>query len=188
MYGITELKKGTLIELEGTPFQVVDYSQKVMGRGGSIVNVRIKSLKDGRVLDKTFKGSEKISAAEIERKSAQFLYTDETAAHFMDKKTYEQFAISKEAVGDALKFLPEGAEATVQLFDSRPIGVELPVKVKLKVVQAPDVVKGDTQSTVQKQVELETGTIISAPIFVKAGDMLVVDTRAGGRYVERAKA
>jgi elongation factor P len=157
-----------------------------MGRGGSIVNVRIKSLVDGKVLDKTFKGSEKVSAAEIERKSAQFLYADDQEAHFMDQKTYDQFALNRSIVGDYLNFLPEGAQASVQLYDGQPIGIELPVKVKLKVTQAPEVVKGDTQSTVQKQVELETGASIQAPIFVKAGDTLVVDTRDGS-YVERAK-
>lgn len=186
MYGITELKKGTVIELNGTPFLVVDYSQKVMGRGGSIVNVRIKSLKDGKLLSKTFKGSEKVNAAQIERKTAQFLYTDGTRAHFMDQKTYEQFVLSTDIVGDYLKYLPEGSDCLVQLFEGQPIGLELPVKVKLKVTQAPDVVRGDTQSTVQKQVELETGAAIAAPIFVKAGDVLVVDTRDGS-YVERAK-
>lgn len=187
MYGITELKKGTVIEVDGEPFQVVDYSQKVMGRGGSIVNVRIKSLVSGKVLDKTYKGNEKVSAADIERKSAQFLYADGQEAHFMDQKSYEQFAIGQDLVGDALKFLPEGADVSIQLFDGRAIGVELPVKVKLKVTQAPEVVKGDTQATVQKQVELETGAHIQAPIFVKAGDTLVVDTRDGS-YVERAKS
>lgn len=187
MFGITELKKGTLIDLEGIPYVVVDYSQKVMGRGGSIVNVRIKSLKDGRVLDKTFKGNERVAAAEIERKSAQFLYADETSAHFMDQKTYEQFALNRDIVGDSLDYLPEGGEATVQLFQGQPIGIELPVKVRLRVAQAPDVVKGDTQSTVQKQVELETGAKIQAPIFIKSGDLLLVDTRDGS-YVERAKS
>jgi len=186
MYGITELKKGTLIDLDGTPYVVVDYSQKVMGRGGSIVNVRIKSLLDGRVLDKTFKGNERVTVAEIERKSAQFLYADENAAHFMDQKSYEQFALGRDVVGNQMNYLPEGAEAVIQLFKGRPIGVELPVKVKLRVTQAPDVVKGDTQSTVLKQVELETGAKLLAPIFIKSGDLLLVDTRDGS-YVERAK-
>lgn len=186
MYGITELKKGTVIELDGTPFQVVDYAQKVMGRGGSIVNIKIKSLKDGRVLDKTFKGNERVSAAEIERKAAQFLYADDSGANFMDRQTYEQFAIGQDALGDCLNYLPEGADASIQLFEGQPIGIEMPVKVKLKVAQAPDVVRGDTQSTVQKQVELETGATIQAPIFIKTGDTIVVDTRDGS-YVERAK-
>lgn len=186
MYGITDLKKGTLIDLDGTPFQVVDYAQKQMGRGGSIVNVKIKSLTDGRVLDKTFKGSEKISAAQVDRKKAQYLYADDREAHFMDGDTYEQFAVSVDAAGDKLQFLPEGATAEIQLYEGRAIGLELPVKVPLKVTEAPAAVKGDTQSTVQKEVTLETGTKIQAPIFIKTGDTLIVDTRDGS-YVERAK-
>lgn len=186
MYGITELKKGTLIDLDGTPYQVVEYSQKVMGRGGSIVSVRVKSLTDGKVLDKTFKGNERVPAASVDTKPVQFLYVDGDRAHFMDEQTYEQFEVNLDALGDSLNFLPEGAGAKIQLFDGRPIGVELPIKVRLKVVSAPEVVRGDTQSTVQKEVELETGAKIQAPIFIKSGDTLVVDTRDGS-YVERAK-
>lgn len=187
MYGITELKKGTLIEFDGTPYVVTDYSQKVMGRGGSIVNVRIKSLIDGRVLDKTFKGNEQVAAALVDRKSAQFLYADDSTAHFMDQTTYEQFAISKTVAGDVLKYVPEGAAVQIQLYSGRAIGVEVPIKVPLKVTDAPSVVKGDTQSTVLKEITLETGARIQAPIFIKAGDYVVVDTR-NGSYVERAKS
>ena len=188
MYGITDLKKGTLIDLEGIPYQVVDYAQKQMGRGGSIVNVRIKSLKDGKVLDRTFKGNDKITAAEIDTKPAQFLYVDGTNAHFMDEKTFEQFAIGIESLGDSLNFLPEGSKARIQLYDGQPIGVEIPVKVPLKVTSSPEVVKGDTQSTVQKEVTLETGHKLQTPIFIKSGETIIVDTRQGGSYVERAKS
>ena len=188
MYGITDLKKGTLIDLDGTPYQVVDYAQKQMGRGGSIVNVRIKSLKDGRVLNKTFKGNDKIAAADINTKPAQFLYVDGSNAHFMDEQTYEQFEINLDSLGDSLNFLPEGAKAKVQLYENRPIGIEIPIKVPLKVVAAPEVVKGDTQSTVQKEVTLETGHKVQTPIFIKSGETIIVDTRQGGSYVERAKS
>lgn len=186
MYGITELKKGILIDLDGVPYVVTEYSQKVMGRGGSIVSVRIKSLVDGRVQDKTFKGNEQVAAAEVEQRKVQFLYADDTAAHFMDEQTYEQFEISKTIAADALRFLPEGTSASIQLFGGKSIGVELPLKVPLKVTDAPNVVKGDTQSTVMKQVTLETGTVIQAPIFIKNGETIVIDTRDGS-YVERAK-
>lgn len=187
MYGITDLKKGTLIDLDGTPFQVVDYSQKSVGRGGSIVSVRIKSLKDGKVMDKTFKGNDKIAPASIDTKPAQFLYTDGNSAHFMDEKTYEQFELHKEALGDALNFLPEGSNTKIQFYEGQPIGVDLPVKVPMKVVSASDAVRGDTQSTVQKEVVLETGHKIQAPMFIKQGETIIVDTRQGGSYVERAK-
>lgn len=186
MYGITDLKKGTVIELDGDPYRVVEYAQKVMGRGGSIVNVKIKNLIDGRVLDKTFKGSDKIAAAEIERKSVQFLYADGTEVHVMDTTTYEQFVLPKNVVKDVLSFMPEGSQAQLQMHEGKPIGIELPVKVPLKVDEAPDVVKGDTQSTVMKEVKLETGAKAQTPMFIKTGDTIIVDTRDGS-YVERAK-
>jgi elongation factor P len=186
MYGITDLKKGTVIEYEGQPYRVVEYAQKVMGRGGSIVNVKIKNLVDGRVLDKTFKGNEKIPAAEIQRKTVQFLYADGTEVHVMDTNDYSQFVLPKNIVQDALDFLPEGAEAQLQLFGGQPIGLELPIKVPLKVTQAPEVVRGDTQSTVMKEVTVETGAKVQTPSFIKSGDTIIVDTRDGS-YVERQK-
>lgn len=186
MYGITDLKKGTVIEYENEPYKVVEYAQKVMGRGGSIVNVKIKNLVDGRVLDKTFKGNEKIPAAEIERKTVQFLYSDTTRVHVMDTADYSQFTLPLDVAQDALDYLPEGATCELQLFDNTPIGLELPVKVPLKVSEAPDVVKGDTQSTVMKDVTAETGAQIQTPIFIKSGDSIIVDTRDGS-YVERRK-
>lgn len=186
MYGITELKKGTVIEVDGNPYRVVEYAQKVMGRGGSIVNVKIKNLADGRVLSKTYKGNEKVPAAEIERKTVQFLYSDSTEVHVMDTAEFSQFTLPLSVAEEAVLYLPEGAEAQLQLFDGKPIGLELPVKVPLKVIDAPEVVKGDTQSTVLKTAKLETGTEVQVPIFIKPGDVILVDTRDGS-YVERQK-
>ena len=186
MYSITEIKKGTIIELEEQPYQVVEYSQKVMGRGGSIVNVKIKNLLDGRVLAKTFKGSDKIASAQIDYKKAQFLYADKDAAYFMDQETFEQISLPVAAVKEQLKFLPENTQVRLQYYKERAVGIDLPIKVPLKVVEAPDVVRGDTQSTVMKTAKLETGAEISVPIFIKAGDVVVIDTRDGS-YVERQK-
>ena len=186
MYGITELKKGIVIDVDGVPYQIVDYAQKVMGRGGSIVNVKIKSLKDGRVLDKTYKGNEKVEAADIVRRKVQFLYADTDTAHFMDANTYEQFEVPIDITRDSLGFLPEGVSVQIQLYDAKVIGLELPVKVPLKIVSAPEVVKGDTQSTVQKEVTLETGHKLQVPMFIKNNETILVDTRDGS-YVERAK-
>ncbi|MBX4201892.1 elongation factor P, partial [Candidatus Saccharibacteria bacterium] len=102
---ITNLKKGTVFQLDGVPYRVLDYGQKVMGRGGSIVNVRIKSLLDGKVLDKTFKGSEQIEHADVENRAVQFLYSDAGIFHFMDESTYAQFELDTEGVGDQAFFL-----------------------------------------------------------------------------------
>jgi len=184
--GVTDLKKGQVFQLEGVPYRVVDYNQKVMGRGGSIVNVRIKSLTDGKVLEKTFKGSESIEAADISLQSVQYLYSDGTIFFFMNEETFEQFEIQADLVGDGAGYLKEGDRVTLQFFGERPINVELPKNVPLKVVYAEDVVKGDTTSSVQKNAELETGITVKVPAFIKTGDVISVDTSTGA-YRERVK-
>lgn len=183
---ITDLKKGTLFQYEGVPYRVVDYSQKVMGRGGSIVNVRIKSLIDGRVLDKTFKGSETLESADVAQQSVQYLYSDGGTFYFMNESTFEQFEVPADLVGDAAGFMKEGDRIQLLFFDGRPISVEMPKNVPLKVTYAEDVVKGDTANAVTKDATLETGLTIRVPAFVKTGDVVSVDT-ASGAYRERVK-
>lgn len=183
---ITNLKKGVLFQLDGVPYRVVDYNQKVMGRGGSIVNVRIKSVLDGKVLEKTFKGNETVESAEVTSQSAQYLYGDGDTFHFMNPETFEQFEVTADLVGDSAGYMKEGDTISLQFFDGRPINVELPKNVPLLVTYAEDVVKGDTTSNVQKDATLETGITIKVPAFIKQGDLISVDT-ATGAYRERVK-
>lgn len=185
-FGITDLKKGILFQWNGEPFKVVEYSQKVMGRGGSIVNVRIKSLLDGKVLEKTFKGNEQLEPAEVINKNVQYLYNDGTTYYFMEDETYEQFEVSKNILIDHAGYLNEGDKVIVQIFDGRVINVELSKNVFLKVVYTEDVVKGDTTSSVLKDAEVETGITIKVPAFIKVGDVISVDTTTGA-YRERKK-
>lgn len=184
--GVTDLKKGQVFVWQGDPYRVVEYAQKVMGRGGSIVNVKIKSLVDGRVLDKTFKGNEQLEAADITNRSVQYLYNDGTMLHFMDAITYEQFELSAKAMTDQIGFMKEGEEVQAQFFNGQVINVELPKNVPLRVTYTENVVKGDTTSSVQKDAELETGASIKVPAFVKTGDIISVDTSTGA-YRERVK-
>jgi len=183
---ITNLKKGVLFQMDGVPYRVVDYNQKVMGRGGSIVNVRIKSVLDGRVLDKTFKGNETVEPAEVTNQAAQYLYNDGDTFYFMNPDTFEQFEIPADLVGDGAGYIKEGDTISLQFFNDRPINVELPKNVPLLVTYAEDVVKGDTTSSVQKDATLETGITIKVPAFIKQGDLISVDT-ATGAYRERVK-
>lgn len=183
---ITNLKKGTLFQWEGEPFRVVDYNQKVMGRGGSIVNVRIKSLLDGKVLEKTFKGNEQLESADVSNQTVQYLYNDGTSFHFMNGDSFEQFEIPADLVGDGAGYLKEGDLVILQFFNDRPINVELPKNVPLKVVYTENVVKGDTTSSVLKNAELETGITVKVPAFIKQGDLISVDTSTGA-YRERVK-
>ncbi len=183
----TDLKKGQVFQLDGVPYRVVEYGQKVMGRGGSIVNVKIKSLTDGKVLDKTFKGNDSIESADVSNKNVQFLYTDGTNFHFMDDVTYEQFEIPAEEMADKVGYMKEGDTVQAQLFDGRVINIELAKNVPLKVTYTEDVVKGDTTSSVLKEATLETGISVRVPAFVKVGEVISVDTTTGA-YRERVKA
>lgn len=185
-FGITDLKRGTVFQYEGVPYKVMEYSQKVVGRGGSIVNVRIKSLLDGRVLDKTFKGNEAIEPADVINKNVQYLYSDGSMFHFMDEITYEQFEIATDIIGDQAGYMKEGDKVQAQLFDDRVINVELPKNVPLKVTYTENVVKGDTSSAITKNATVETGISIKVPAFVKEGDIISVDTTTGA-YRERVK-
>lgn len=186
MYGVTDLKKGVLITLDGKPYRVIDYAQKVMGRGGSIVNVRVKNLLDGSVIPKTFKGAEKIESAQVESRTVQFLYKDGDNFNFMDGETFEQFELPDDLVGDVAQYLKEGNEVTLQSYDGRVINVELPNNLYLEVTYTESVVKGDTTSSVLKDATLETGLVIKVPAFIKTGDAIKVDTRTGD-YLERKK-
>ncbi|HSX06154.1 MAG TPA: elongation factor P [Candidatus Saccharimonadia bacterium] len=183
---ITNLKKGVLFQMDGVPYRVVDYNQKVMGRGGSIVNVRIKSVLDGKVLDKTFKGNETVDSATVTNEAAQYLYSDGDTFHFMNPDSFEQFELSSDMVGDNAGYMKEGDTVSLQFFEGRVINVELPKNVPLLVTYAEDVVKGDTTSSVQKDATLETGITIKVPAFIKQGDLISVDT-ATGAYRERVK-
>lgn len=184
--GVTDLKKGQIFQLDGVPYKVLEYAQKVMGRGGSIVNVKIKSLLDGKVLSKTFKGNESIEPADVTNKAVQYLYNDNTKFFFMDEETYEQFELPQDAVEEQAGFIKEGDKLQAQLFDGNIISIELPKNLPLKVVYTEDVVKGDTSTAITKNAELETGITIKVPAFIKTGDIISVDT-ATGTYRERVK-
>lgn len=186
MYQPTDLKKGVVCQIEGKPYRVVEYGQKVMGRGGSIVNVKLKNLLDGSVIPKTFKGQEKIESAEVSNKVVQYLYTDANTFYFMDPENFEQFELSVDVVDTAKDYLKEGSELNLQLFDGRVINVELPKNLYLEVTYAEDAVKGDTSSSVLKDATLETGITVKVPAFIKTGDIVSVDT-ATGEYRERKK-
>lgn len=186
MYQPTDLKKGTVITLDSKPFRVIEYSQKVMGRGGSIVNVRLKNLIDGNVIPKTFKGAEKIEPASVLNRTVQYLYNDGSEWHFMDQSSFEQFQLPQDTVESVVLYLKEGDEVDLQFFEEQIINVSLPKNLYLEVTYTEDVVKGDTTSNVLKDATLETGLIVKVPSFIKTGDVISVDT-SSGEYRERKK-
>jgi translation elongation factor P len=186
MYSPTDLKKGVVIQLDGQPYRVVEYNQKVVGRGGSIVSVKVKNLVTGALLPKTFKGQDKIEPAEVVNKKVQYLYNDGEDFHFMDPESFEQFQLSKDIIDEAAGYLKEADELNLQFFDGKVINVELPKNVWLNVVYTENVVKGDTTSSVLKDAQLETGITVKVPAFIKENDVISVDTSTG-EYRERQK-
>lgn len=186
MYQPTDLKKGVVCQIDSQPYRVIDYNQKVMGRGGSIVNVKLKNLITGAVIPKTFKGQDKIEPAEVTSKTVQYLYNDGSVFFFMDPNSFEQFELSADLVDEAKNFMKEGDELALQFFDGKVITVEMPKNVYLEVTYTEAVVKGDTTSSVLKDATLETGAVVKVPSFIKVGDIISVDTSTG-EYRERKK-
>lgn len=183
---ITDLKKGVIFQTDGQPFKVIEYSQKVVGRGGSIVNVRIKNLLDGRVYDKTYKGNEQLETADITTRNIQYLYKDDQKAYFMDEASYEQYELEIADIEDQLLYLKDGDRLGAMLYNGNMVAIDLPKNVYLEVTYSEDVVRGDTSNAVTKPATLETGAQVRVPAFIKVGDIISVDTSTGA-YRERKK-
>jgi elongation factor P len=186
MYSPTDLKKGAVIQLDGQPFKVMEYSQKVMGRGGSIVNVKVKNLISGALLPKTFKGQEKIEPAEVNNRKVQYLYANGTDFFFMDPESFEQYQVSSELSDNAKDFLKEGDMVELQFFNGAIIAMVLPKNLWLEVTYTENAVKGDTSSSIVKDATLETGLVVKVPAFIKTGDVVSIDTETYA-YRERKK-
>lgn len=184
MLNISEIKSGKNIILNGEPYAVLYHEHSKTGRAGAVLRTKIKNLVNGTVLERTFQGADKIPEADISKSKAQYLYKDTGGYAFMDNGTYDQFILSEKVLGSASNYLIEGTEVTILNFNDNPINIELPIKIKLKVTEAPPGIKGDTVSSGGKLVTLETGLKINAPLFVKTGDTVIVNTGTG-EYVSR---
>ena len=185
MLNINEIKTGTNIILNGAPYVVLYHEHSKMGRAGSVLRTKLKNLTNGTVLEKTFQGAETVEEADVFKSKAQYTYKENDDYNFMDNESYEQFTLSKTALGDNINYLKEGIEVSILNFNGNPINIELPVKITLRVIEAPPGIKGNTVSTGGKMVTLETGIRISAPLFVKTGDDIIINTEKG-EYVSRA--
>ena len=186
MYGHTDLKKETLIELDGAPYRVTDYSHHAMGRGGAVVQVKLKNLLTGGVIEKSFRSADKIKPAEVNRMRAQLLYRSGDDYNFMNQDNYDQMTISAKTLGDQAKFIAEGAEVQLVTFHDRIIDLEMPNSIYLKVTQTEPGAKGDTATTALKPATVETGVSVMVPLFINTGDTIKIDTRSGN-YLERQK-
>ncbi|KPJ86070.1 elongation factor P [Parcubacteria bacterium SG8_24] len=187
MADTTSLKKDVFIIFKDAVYQVVDFQHVNPGKGSAFIRTKLRNVQSGKVLDNTFKAGEAIELAELERKTVQYLYRDDSGFHFMDNETFEQLGISAELIGDKGGYLTEGQEVIVLFHEGSPLSVDLPKKLTLKVTEAMPAVKGDTASgNVKKEVTLETGMKIDVPLFIEQGDEVIINTESG-LYVERAK-
>ncbi len=184
MLNLSEIKTGKNIIFNGIPFAVLHHEQSKTGRAGSVLRTKLKNLITGTVLEKTFQGADSVQEADITKTKAQFTYQDGNDYNFMDEETYEQFSLSREVLGKATDYLKEGTEVTILNFNSNPINLELPAKITLKVTDAPPCIKGNSVSTGGKIVTLETGLKMSAPLFVKVDDEIIINTERE-EYVSR---
>ena len=185
MLNISKIKAGKNIVLEGEPYKVLSDEHSKMGRAGAVLRTKLKNLITGAVLEKTFQGADKVEEADVERTYAQYLYQDGDGFAFMDSASYEQFSLPKNVIGDLANYLVEGVEVSIINFNGGPINIELPVKVELTVTDAPPGIKGDTASSGDKLVTLETGAKVTTPLFINKGDKIIVNTEKG-EYVSRA--
>ena len=179
-----DLKNGMTLNIDGNLMNVVEFQHVKPGKGGAFVRTRLKNVRTGRVLDKTFRADEPVEIAILDKREMQYLYRDDTGFHFMDSETFDQSVVEPEAVGDLAAYLLEGATPYVTSYEGQAIGVELPASVELAVTETEPGVKGDRVSGATKQAVLETGATVQVPLFVETGDRVKVDTRTGA-YLTR---
>ena len=181
-----EFKNGMTLELDGTLFQIVEFQHVKPGKGGAFVRSKLRNVKTGAVLERTFNAGVKVGLAIVERKEMQYLYADGDDYVFMDLQHYEQLHVPGTVVGVAGNYLVEGGSAQVATHDGVPIGVEVAASIALTVTKTDPGVKGDTRTGSLKPATLETGIVVQVPLFVEEGEKIKVDSRSGA-YVERVK-
>jgi len=186
MYTASDLRKGLKIVINNEPYIIIDFQFSKPGKGQALYKCKLKNMITGVIIDKTYRSIDTFQPADLEERKMQFLYKQDDQYCFMDMETYEQIFLTEEQVGDAKNFLIDNLEVEVLFFEGRPIGIELPNFVDIKVVKSEPWVKGDSVSSNTKPVVLETGYVIRVPTFIEEGEKIRVDTRTG-EYVTRIK-
>lgn len=179
-----DFKKGTILDLDGGLFQVIDFQHHKPGKGNAVVRTKLRNLRNGSVLDRTFNSDSKVASASLDKREMQFLYKDADGYVFMDNESYEQVTLAD--VGEASKWLIDGTTATIVFHEGEALSVDLPTTVDLLVQVSDPGLKGDRSSAGTKPATLQTGTTIQVPLFVQPGDVVRVDTRTGD-YVTRVQ-
>jgi elongation factor P len=185
MLSTTDFRKGLKIKLEGDIYYIVDFQHARTAQRRAFVRTKLKNIKTGAVLEKTFAAGETFEKPDFEEKSMQYLYSGEKEYYFMDTKTYEQISLTEDQLGDYKWYLKENSGYRVMFFEDQPVNVDLPASVVLKIVSTEPAIKGDSVTNITKSATLETGLVVKVPLFVNEGEYVKIDTRTN-EYIERA--
>ena len=180
----SQFKNGLRIELDGEPFAITYFQHVKPGKGGAFVRTKVKNIRNGKIIDKTFRAGEKVELADVEDKRMQYLYRDGENLILMDNQSYDQIPVPAEVVGNALNYLLENAQVDVLFWRGKPVNVDIPSFVEAQVTETEPGMKGDTASGATKPATIETGATLQVPLFINQGEKIRVDTR-NGKYVER---
>lgn len=185
MLSMNELKMGVEVSINGQPYEIIKAEHHKMGRGGAVLKLKMRNMINGSMLEKTVQGNETMEKADLDLRKVQYLYNDGKSYSFMEQDTYETITLDAPQVGDKKDYLKEGLELEAMYYNGAPVAIELPIKMKFRVIESPPGIKGDTAQGGSKQIKIETGLAVNAPLFIKEGEEIIVDTRDGS-YVERA--
>ncbi len=186
MIPVTDLRRGVVFELDGEIYRVLEYSHHKPGRGNAYIRTRVRNLRTGAVVEKTFISGDRVQDVRLDHRTVQYLYSDGTLYHFMDTETYEEIALPREVLEDVIPYLVENMTLEMSFYEGEPLDIELPTTVDLEVVHTEPGVKGDTASAATKPATLSTGLVVQVPLFVDVGDIVRIDTRDGS-YVTRVQ-
>lgn len=185
MISVNDFRTGLTVELDGMAWQVVEFQHVKPGKGAAFVRSKLRNVKTGSTVEKTFRAGEKVPRARLDRSEMQYLYSSDDEYVFMDNQSFEQVSLNREQLGDGLKYLKENMSIQVVMYQGEILGLEMPNFVELEVVDTEPGIKGDTASGASKNATLETGAVVQVPLFINVGDVLRIDTRTG-LYMERA--
>jgi elongation factor P len=185
MISTNDMRPGQTLDIDGTLFTITYYQHVKPGKGQAFVKTKLKNVKTGAVIDRTFRADEKLNLAVLDKREMQYLYKDDAGLVFMDNETYEQTHVDPELLGTAAKFLKDNTVCNVPVYEGMPIGVDLPITLELEVTETEPGMKGDRVSGALKPATVETGAVVQVPLFVEKGEKIKVDTRSG-EYLSRA--
>lgn len=184
MIDVNDLRKGVTFELDGELYRVLEYQHHKPGRGNATIRTKLRNLRSGSTVDKTFQSGDRVQDIRLDHSTVQYMYSDGNLYYFMDTETFEQPALSADLLGDAVNYLTEGITLELSSYEGKPLDTEIPLTVDLKVVSSAPGVKGDTATGATKAATLSTGLTVMVPLFVNEGDTIRVDTRTG-QYLTR---